>query len=137
MVNSTFGGGYRPGLQTITDPLGAQVEFLASEHYMVKQSGVTLDSAAVTADGNGNKIVKAGTVLFRHAATGKYGPAIQAGATGADAEAKGLLFAGDVNLRYGDLVVGLLIHGSVKEARVTGLTAALKTNLVTMGISFQ
>ena len=123
------GGGFRAGLKTIQDPLGASVEFLASEDYTLKRSGVTLDASAVAADADGNKIVRGGTVLYRRAATGKYAPTPAGGATGADAQAKGLLFAGDVNLRDGDLVVGMMLRGSVYEARCTGVTTDVKTAL--------
>ncbi|MFE2751569.1 hypothetical protein ACFXGA_06150 [Actinosynnema sp. NPDC059335] len=123
------GGGFTAGLKTVADPLSPSVEFLASQDYTVKRSGITLDATAVAADGAGNKIVKGGTVLYRHAATGKYAPAPAGGATGTDAEAKGLLFAGDVNLRDGDVVCGMLIRGSVYEARCTGVTSAVKTAL--------
>jgi hypothetical protein len=129
MTTAMSGGGFTPGLKTTQDPLLSSVEFLASQDYTVKRSGITLAAAAVTADSDGNKIVKGGTVLYKHAATGKYGPAIQAGATGVDAEAKGLLFPGDVNLADGDVITGMLIRGSVLEARCTGVTAAVKTAL--------
>jgi hypothetical protein len=123
------GGGFTAGLHTTADPLSPSVEFLASQDYTVKRGGITLDAAAVTADANGDKIVKGGTVVYRHPTTGKYGPAIEAGATGDNAAAKGFTFAGDVNLRYGDVVLGMLIRGSVYEARCTGVTAAVKTAL--------
>lgn len=129
MTTAMSGGGFTPKLQTTQDPLQSSVEFLASQDYTVKRSGITLDAAAVAADDDGNKIVKGGTVLYKHATTGKYGPAIQSGATGADADAKGLLFPGDVNLAGGDVITGMLIRGSVLEARCTGVTADVKTAL--------
>lgn len=67
-------GGYTPGLRTEPVDLGPSFDFLASEHYSVKRSGITLDAALVTADADGNKIVKGGTVLGKVTATGKYGP---------------------------------------------------------------
>lgn len=67
-------GGFTPGLRTISDGVTAEASFLASEHQMVKRSGITLAAALVSADGNGDKIVKAGTVLGKVTATGKYGP---------------------------------------------------------------
>lgn len=121
------GGGFTAGLTTNRDPLSGSVEFLASQHYMVKRGGITLDASAFTADENGDKIVRGGTVLYLNSSTGKY--SATAGTTGDDAKAKGLLFAGDLNVRDGDTVAGLLIHGSVLEARCTGVTDTVKTDL--------
>jgi hypothetical protein len=102
-----------------SDPVtGAFLEFLASQDFQVKKSGVTLDATKVAADGNGDKIVKAGTPLQKDGATGKYYPAI-ADATNA-ANAVGLMHSGDVNLRFGDLTVGVFIRVSVITARVPG-----------------
>lgn len=70
-------GGYSPGLTTEPVNLGPSFDFLASEHYSVKRSGITLDSTLVPADADGNKIVKGGTVLGKVTATGKYGPYLQ------------------------------------------------------------
>jgi hypothetical protein len=221
------GGGFTPGLKTEQDPLQSSVEFLASQDYTVKRGGITLDSTTITADSDGNKIVKGGTVLYKRAATGKYTPATSqevqtvtvtgaptggtftltyagqttaaivynataaavrtalealsnlapgdvtvtgsaggpwtvtftgggdvaqmtadgtaltggttpsvtvttttaGGGTGEDAVAKGLLFPGDVNLADGDVITGMLIRGSVLEARCTGVTAQVKTDL--------
>lgn len=129
MTVPQFGGGYSPGIRTETLTFGAMPEFLASEHYMVKSGAVTLDAAAVTADGDGNKIVRAGQPLYRQASTGKYRPAPAGGASGDDLVCKGLLFAGDLNLRYGDVAAGLLIHGSVKEARCPTISSQVKTDV--------
>jgi hypothetical protein len=43
--------------------------------------------------------------------------------------AKGVLVNGGVNLRDGDVITGMLIHGSVLEARLTGLDADAKAAL--------
>lgn len=129
--STSFGGGYRPGLVTITDPVSSHAEFLASQNYTVKRAGITLAAAAWTADSNGDKIVKGGTVLALATGgthVGKYVPYVNAGANGAGTPA-GLLFAGDLNLRYGDLTASLLIDGSVMEARLTGLDSGAKTAL--------
>ena len=116
------GGGFTAGLTTNRDPLSGSVEFLASQNYTVKRAGITLDASAVTADEDGNKIVKGGTVLYLNDSSGKYAPSAAEGATGDAAAPKGLLFAGDVNLADGDVVAGLLVQGSVIEARCTGVT---------------
>lgn len=129
---STFGGGIRAGMVEITDPLSGQIEFLASENYTVKRSGATLLSSAVTANGNGDRIIKAGTVLAKltgGADIGKYVPYVNAGANGAGTPV-GFLFAGDMNVRDSDqYLIGVLIDGSVIEARCTGLDAGAKTAL--------
>jgi len=67
-------GGFTPALVTVSDGVTAEAAFLASEHAMVKRSGITLGSSLVSADGDGNKIVKAGQILGKVTATGKYGP---------------------------------------------------------------
>lgn len=51
------------------------------------------------------------------------------GGTGEDGLARGLLFPGDVNLVDGDVITGLMIRGSVLEARCTGITSQVKTDL--------
>jgi hypothetical protein len=130
-VTSTFGGGFSAGLRTITDPGITHLEFLASEKYGVKKSGITLDSTAVTAAGDGTKIVKGGTVLAKltgGAQVGKYVPYANGGANGAGTPV-GFLFTPGVDLQYGDVVGSLMIWGSVLEARVTGMDAAAKTAL--------
>jgi hypothetical protein len=240
MVNppvTTFGGGYRPGIQHIQDPLaGAFVDFLASQDYTVKRGGVTIDYTTVSADANGDRILKAGTLLGKITATGKYGPyrgtteevqtvsitgaptggtftltwngqttaAIPYNATAAQVQtalialsnigpgdvvcsggplpgtavtvtfggalanvdqpamthtdsltggtspavaiatttagggagaadgldvAKGALFAGDMNFRWGDMTAGMLIRGSVLEARIWNVDPAAKADL--------
>lgn len=138
-VESTFGGGTRFGLVTITDPLGAQIEYLASERYRVKRGGITIAADLIAADGAGNKILKAGTVMAKLTGgprVGKYVPYVNAGANGAGT-AVGLLFAGDMNVKDGPTyTAGLLIEGSVLEARVTGIDATSKAALLNY-IQFQ
>jgi len=119
--------GFRPSLRTVSDGVTREASFLASEHMMVKRIGVTLDSAAVTADGDGNKIVAAGTVLGAITASGKYAPYDDTNVDGTE-DAAGFLLE-TVNLRHGDLVVGMLMHGSVLRARVTGLDAAAEADM--------
>lgn len=131
---STFGGGIRskPGLVPITDPLSGQLEFLASEYYTVKRSGATLLCSTIAVDGDGNQIVKSGTVLSvltGGADVGKYVPYVAAGANGAGAPV-GFLFAGDINVRDMDwCLIGVMLSGSVIAARCTGLDQAAKDAL--------
>lgn len=137
-MTSTFGGGYRPGLVTITDPLSGQIEYLASERYRVKRAGMTIAAALIEADDDGNKIIHSGDVMVLLTAgdyVGMYLP-YDADATGdaagaaTAANAKGHLFAGDMNVRHADTyTAGLLIEGSVLEARIQNLDAATKTAL--------
>lgn len=42
---------------------------------------------------------------------------------------KGILVNGGVNLKDGDVITGMLVHGSVLEARCTGVTAEAKAAL--------
>lgn len=120
-------GGFTPGLRTVSDGVTAEASFLASEHQMVKRSGITIASSAVDADGDGNKIVKAGTVLGVITASGKYAPYDNTNNDGTEVAVGFALES--VNLKDGDVICGLLLHGSVLEARCTGVDANAKTDL--------
>jgi hypothetical protein len=129
------GGGFVAGLKRTDWAVTGGATFLASEHYMAKRSGITLDSTAVSADGNGNKIVKAGTFVVPNAGTGKYAPY---GGTGTpDPDKSGYTFE-SVNLRDGDVVCGIVLHGSVYRYRVTPSSIDAATRTATAGrILFQ
>lgn len=118
-------GGFTPSLKRSSVEI-SDVSFLASEHYSVKRVGITLSAASVTADSDGNKIIEAGTFVTpitaggAPAEVGKYGVYDTAATDGREAaspDVSGYLLEG-VNLRDGDVVCGLLIHGSVLQARV-------------------
>lgn len=119
-------GGFRPSLVTTSDGVTPEASVLASEHGMVKRAGLTLDSTAVSADSDGNKVVKVGTVLACVDATGKYVPWDDADAavegTYSATEPTAILVDASVNLRHGDVITGGLIHGSVLRARLVNLT---------------
>lgn len=95
-----------------TPPGPAIPEWVDSEKFRFVTGGVTLDSAAFAADGNGDKIVESGTVIVKQA-NGKW----------AEAPADAPTIAGRyvallwerVNLRDGDAM-----SGAVDEARVIG-----------------
>ena len=128
-------GGFTPGLRTKTDPLSGQINILASQHMMVKSVGVTLDASLWTADADGNKIVKNGDLVAKVTATGKYGPFDASKTNGQeDPDTAGYIFNGGVNLKDGDVMTGVLMHGSVLSARVSSLTAgtrnALKSRII-------
>lgn len=128
-------GGFTPGLTTKTDPLSGQINVLASEHGMVKSVGVTLDAALWTADAKGDKLVLNGHIVSKVTATGKYGPYSPTATDGReDPDNAGIIFHGGANLKDGDTLVGILMHGSVLEARVSGLDAtareALKSRII-------
>lgn len=121
-------GGFTPNLVETTDPLSGFINVLASEHMMVKSTGITIDASLFTADANGNKIVVNGTVLAKVDATGKYGPYDDTATDGRENEANaGVLFNGGVNCKNGDVITGIMLHGSVLRARLTGWTPALET----------
>lgn len=120
-------GGFTPKLVSSTDPLSGWINVLASEHSMNKSVGITIDSLLITADSNGNKIVKNGTVLAKVTATGKYGPYDEAALDGRELTPDvGVLVNGGVNCRDGDVITGHMLHGSVLRARLTGWTATLE-----------
>ena len=122
-------GGFSPQLRTVSDGVTPEASVLASEHGMVKRAGITLDSSAWTADGDGNKVVRVGSIVMEDPETGKYIPFAAPG-EGEDApDNVGILVDASVNLRHGDVITGLLLHGSVLEARLVGdedLIAAAK-----------
>lgn len=118
---------FRPQLRSSSLGVGPTFSFLASEHGMFKRQGITLDASTVGADADGNKFLEAGTVLGEITATGLYG-AYDNGASDGREVAKGFLLE-TVNLKDGNAITGMLIHGSVIEARVSGLDANGKTDL--------
>lgn len=123
-------GGFTPKLVETTDPLSGQINVLASQHMMVKSVGVTLDAALWTADAKGNKIAANGHLVAKVTATGKYGPYKPGASNGQeDPDTVGIIFNGGVNMKDGDVITGILLHGSVLEARLSGLDAAAKTAL--------
>jgi len=119
-------GGFNPNLIS-TDFGHASASFLASEHGMAKRIGVTLDADLMTADSNGNKYLMAGTAIGKVTASGLYGPYNNGLSDGREV-GKGLL-EHDVNLKYGDVVASIMIHGSVIEDRCIGVDATFKTDL--------
>lgn len=123
-------GGFRPNLKTEAPTVTEEASFLASEHIGAKRVGATLDNTLVTADADGDKILKAGTLVSQVDATGKYGPYDSAATDGREniTDSDGFIVE-SVNLRDGDVIVGLLIHGSVLNARVTGVDQAAKDQL--------
>lgn len=124
-----FGGGFTAGLRSQEMDIDPTVDWLASEHFSVKRVGITIDYTTVTADADGRRIIKGGTVLGKITASGKYAPYDNTLANGREV-ATGLLFPGDLNVQHGDMVAALLTHGSALEARCTGVDAAAKTDLV-------
>jgi len=128
MVDSAGGsGGFRPSLVETSDGVTEEASFLASEHREHKRGGITVAAAAVAADSDGNKIVVAGTVMSTEVASGPYAgkriPYNNALGATVGGTADGFL-PESINLRDGDVICGLLVHGSVLEARVTGLDSS-------------
>lgn len=121
-------GGFNPSLKTVSDDVSVEASFLASEHIVVKRDGATFDSSIPGADANGYKILDAGTVVGVVTATGKYG-AYDNTANDGRATAVGILVEG-INLRDGDVIAGVLLHGSVLEARCSGIDAGGKADLI-------
>lgn len=128
-------GGWSPGLVRVDEGLGGDIAFLASEHMMVKTAGITLDAAELSADSDGNKILEAGTYVGPVTATGKYTTPAAGGEH--DEDKSGYLLE-SVNLRHGDVITGILLHGSVLEARVDHGTASVAAKAAVAGrIIFQ
>jgi hypothetical protein len=69
-------GGFTPTLKRVSDNVHFEAEFLASEHGMVKRSGITVAASTVSADADGDKVVRKGTFLTKITSgpeIGKYG----------------------------------------------------------------
>lgn len=120
--------GFRPSLRTTSEDVTSEASFLASEHILAKRVGITVDATTVGVDADGNKILRAGTVLAKVASSGKYRAYDNALGSTAGGTAEGFLFE-SINLRYGDVIGGLLLHGSVLDARCSGLDANARTDL--------
>lgn len=122
--------GWRPATRTVPASVRAEASFLASENGIWKRAGITVDSTSVGADANGDKILRAGTVMGNMTSGGqakKWRVYVNNASDGSQ-NAVGFL-AETINLRYGDVVVGLLESGSVLTARVSGLDSSAKTSL--------
>ncbi len=120
-------GGWTPALKTIQDGVSPEASVLASEHSMFKRVGITIDHTLIPADANGNRIVKAGYILAKVTATGKY--AVYNNALSDGREVAAGIITESVNAKGGDVVTHLLLHGSVLEARISGLDAGARTDL--------
>ena len=122
-------GGFTPALKTVSDAVTAEASVLASEHGMVKRVGVTIDSTTVGAvDSLGNKPMKAGTIVAKITASGKFAAYSNALSDGRET-AVGILTE-SINLKDGDVItVSVLLHGSVLEARISGLDSGARTDL--------
>jgi len=132
-------GGFTPKLITTSDNVNREASFLASDQLSVKRCGITLDAATVTADGNGDKVLKAGTFVSKITATGKYGPYASGASDGRQTpsdDTSGYLLE-SVNLRDGDVIAGCLLNGSVLSARVTPTPDATIKAAVKGRIQFQ
>ena len=121
-------GGFTPGLRSTSDGVTAEAAFLASEHKMAKRGGITVDASTVGADADGNKILRAGTVMAKIDSSGKYRAYLDSENANAGGVASGFLLE-SINLKDGDVVTALLIHGSVLSARTSGLDANARTDL--------
>jgi len=97
-------------------------DFLASEHFVAKRVGITVDASTVGADADGNKVLKKGTVMGEIATGGKYRAYSNGNSDGSET-ARGFL-PESINLKYGDVTCGLIISGSVIAERCSGLDAS-------------
>jgi hypothetical protein len=119
--------GFRPTLIQVPASVHAEASFLASEKGTWKETGITVDSTLVGADANGDKILKAGTVMGKVTASNKWRAYVNNAADGSQTPV-GFL-AATINLRWGDVIVGLLVGGSVRTARCSGLDTSAQTAL--------
>ena len=130
------GGGWIPSLKKTSQGLTAEAAFLASEKFTVKRGGITLAAASITADGNGNKVVKRGTLMCLITSggqVGKYAPFNSGASDGTQtvSDTSGYLLE-SMNCRDGDVVCGMVLQGAVLKSRVTPSStfAALQGRIV-------
>lgn len=119
--------GWRPSTRQVPASVHAEASFLASEEGIWKEAGITVDSTLVGADANGDKILKAGTVMGEVTVGHKWRAYVNNASDGSQTPV-GFL-AESINLRWGDVVVGLLIAGSTRAARCSGLDTSARTAL--------
>ncbi|MEK8206999.1 head decoration protein [Paenibacillus sp. FSL L8-0696] len=94
-----------------------EYEILASfEVIREVTNGITIDSAAVTADANGDKIIKKGMPMAKLTASGKYVPYKAAGTDGS--ENPTVILKRSINVKDGDHVVGGYEVAKIIAARV-------------------
>jgi len=118
---------FNPKIRTSSIGVASEFEFLASQHGMFKRAGVTLDSTTVGADAELHKYLTKGTCLGEITATHKWGAYDDVAEDGREV-ARGFLLE-TCDLKDGDVIAGVIIHGSVLEARVSGLDASGKVDL--------
>jgi hypothetical protein len=82
---------------------------------------------SIEVDGSSHKYLQRGTCVGEITGTGKWGPYDNTAQDGREV-AKGFLLE-KVDLVEGDVIAGVIIHGSVLEARVSGLDASGKVDL--------
>jgi hypothetical protein len=96
-------------------------------------NGITIDSTAITADTNGDKIIKKGMPMAKVTATGKYVPYKSDGTDGSQNPT--VILKRTVNVKDGDAVVGGYEVAKVITARLPiAIDATLKGKMP--GITF-
>lgn len=94
-----------------------EYEILASfEVIREVTNGITIDSAAITADENGDKIILKGMPMAKLTASGKYVPYNSAGSDGSQNPT--VILKRTVNVKDGDHVVGGYEVAKIIAARV-------------------
>jgi hypothetical protein len=121
-------GGFTPGLQRTSEEWAREPAFIASEHMMKKRGGITVDATTVGADADGDKVLSAGTVMALVDSTGKYRAYDNGENADAGGTAAGFLLE-SINLKDGDVICGIMLHGSVLAARTSGLDSNARTDL--------
>jgi len=122
------GGGFTPGLRTESLGVGADWSWLASEDGLIsKRGGATFDAALQVADGDGNKLLLAGTAVAMVTIGEKWGDYDDAETNGQE-DGVGILMH-DINLKDGDVIAAVALAASPLEARCTGVDAAFKADV--------
>lgn len=104
-------GGWAAGSVAPTTVIDEEVPFLASEHLQVKRGGATFKKGSGEDDGQGRSVIKAGTFV------GPTDDGYYAADGDESADTSGFLM-NSINVASTDVTAGVLIHGSVLDARV-------------------
>ncbi len=97
-------------LELRTTEVGGELNIFDSSMVRWVTGGVTIDATTVSADADGNKILKAGTPLGKITASGKYGP-YHPGKTGTKAEgttkvdSADVKFEGEKSVAYNGVII--------------------------------
>lgn len=115
-------------VRVTTKTIGGEISIWDSEKRRFLTGGITVDYTTVAADGDGNRLLKAGQPMGRIAASGKYGPYDVTDTLGRETAV--CLLAEAVDCTLGDEFASAVDEARVVEGRLpVAITAAIKADL--------